>query len=317
MTNLPEAHEPHFPELIRANEATLPQPEQHYRNLLKQKGLSGQQRFAALYGLLHRLRREARFPEYVELVRKYDGEFSGEPYFDTFRVIAAKWSGDDPRSLREALEPASRAIEAFPDEPGVLHQYAELIVTLAEIDSGTSKKQLRVAGKSVNRAIALSRDKNANHFSTRARLMVLKGDYRSARADVATAISLEDPSAPDFLRRISRYEGIRSMIGIRRAYEDFVEERTKLLAELNSFRREQLQMLGLLAAVIALIVGGITLATRVDAVVAVRLILLSSGAVALIFGGLASLLARAPLGRVVVALSIGTALIGAGIWLVP
>lgn len=315
--SLPHADQPEFLKLIREYDATLAEPEKHYREILKGRKNPKPERFSALYGLLFRLRREGRLPEYVDVVRKYEGEFSGEPLFDTFRVTVSKWTADDIRSLREALGPATRALEEFPDEPGVLHAYAELIATLAEMDASGIKRDLRRAEKSVNRAIALSKDKNANHFSTRARLMIVKGDYRTARADVATAIALEDSSGTDFLRRMTRYEGIRSMIAIRRAYDEFVEHQQKLLAELNSFRREQLQMLGLLAAVIALIVGGVSIAANAEEGAAARLLLLSSGATALVFGGLASLLARAPWGRTVVALMLGAALVAAGIWLVP
>ncbi|MDH6180751.1 tetratricopeptide (TPR) repeat protein [Microbacteriaceae bacterium SG_E_30_P1] len=318
MTALPDPSAPQFLEKMREFDASLTKPEKHYRKLLKTKPrLPHAERFAALYGLLHRLRREARFPEFAELVRKYETEFSSEPLFDTFRVTKAKWTADDARSLKEALEPAMRALKAFPDEPGVLHSYAELVATLAEMDSGTSAAELERALKSVNRAISLSSRKNANHFSTRARIMLLKGDYRSARADVATAISLEDSSGADFLRRITRYEGIRSMIAIRRSYDEFASKQNRLLAELNSFRREQLQLLGLLAAIIALLVGGITLSTRLDPDDASRLVLLSAGAVAIVFAGLSSLLAHASWARVTLSMGVGAGLIATALWVLP
>src|SRR5215831_16471261 len=173
---LPSPQDPHFGQNIRHLDTILDQPERDFRSVLADQTASRVERFACLYGLLTRLRREYRFREYRELVRESEAEFGSEPRFEEFRVVLARWTGDDARGLRSAIEPSERVVALLPQDPGVLHQYSELIASLGEIDPMAVRSYMEKAFDRVSTAIDLAPNRNANYYSTRARLFNLKGD---------------------------------------------------------------------------------------------------------------------------------------------
>lgn len=176
------------------------------------------------------------------------------------------------------------------DDPGILHQYAELVASLAEIDEASGHEYLGKAIDRVNLAIDMSPSYNANYYATRARLNTLTGNLEQARADIRQAISREDAHSADYARRISRYESVRLLILMRGQQQTLETKQRTLLDDLDQFKAQQLSMLSLLAALIALLAVTASIATRVSAVDAIRLILVSGGVIVLAFAAVSSAL---------------------------
>lgn len=63
-----------FPDAVRRLDDRLADPEAVFRAALAVSGADRAYRFAALYGLLHRLRREERYDEYRRLVDRHETE---------------------------------------------------------------------------------------------------------------------------------------------------------------------------------------------------------------------------------------------------
>jgi hypothetical protein len=310
---LPSPQEPDFGQRIRRLDLILNRPEHDFRSVLVDPNASRSERFACLYGLLTRLRREYRFQEYRALVRESEAEFGTEPRFEEFRVVLARWTGDDARGLRSAIEPSERAVALLPQDPGVLHQYSELIASLGEIDPAAARSYMEKAVDRASTAIDLAPNRNANYYSTRARLFNLKGDLESARAEISHAIASEDTRSLDYARRISKYESIRLLIVARQQQLDIDSKQRTVLAELDQFKAQQLSMLGLLAALIALLAVTASIATRVSADQAIRLITASGGVIVLAFVAVTVALIGSPIRRVILTLVIGVALLLVGI----
>lgn len=110
LAGLPVPADPAFPQAVRAALEGISDPEPVLRQIVEDRAVRRQPRFAALYALLLRLRREERYGEYGTLVRRFEGEFGTEPFFHTFRAILARVRGD-LSSLRSAVEYSRQAVE--------------------------------------------------------------------------------------------------------------------------------------------------------------------------------------------------------------
>jgi len=311
LTRLPRRTEVDFGPRVRRLDATLVNAEAEYRATLLDPGATRDQRFACLYALLHRLRREYRYSEYQDLLRKYEAEFGNDPYFDTFRVVEARWTGEDARSVRAALERSERAVSQISTDPGVLHQYSELVATLGEARDGASTKYLPKAFERVDKAIEMAPGHQAIYFATRARLHLIADELEAAREDIEQAITNEDIRSPDYARRISRFEATRLRILLRQQQQTFESRQRAVMAELDNFKSQQLGLLSLLAALIALLAITASISTRIDPVDAIGLIMAAGGVVTIAFGGVAAALAGGRPLRVTVVLLVGTALLAA------
>ena len=312
-SRLPSPRDPDFGPRIRRLDAALANPEREFRAVLADGKASSNQRFAALYGVLHRLRREYRYREYSDLLREYEEEFGQEPYFETFRVVLARWTGDDARGIRRALEASERAVSLLPQDPGVLHQYSELVATLGELDEDSAKRYLDKAVDRVDKAIDMAPTWNAVYYATRARLHLLSRQLDSARSDIEHALSSENADAADYTRRISRYESIRLLIMMRQQQEQLDSKQRAVLVELDQFKAQQLALLSLLAALIALLAVTASIATRVNPTDAIRLILVAGGVTTIIFGAVAGVLIGTAMRRISLVLGTGIALILCGV----
>ncbi|MBT0774226.1 hypothetical protein KIH74_35105 [Kineosporia sp. J2-2] len=305
MVSLPTPGDPDFAMKMRQLDASLSDPVTELTAILEDASKPHEVRFAALYGVLHRFRREYRFVEYHALFKTYEREFSDEPYMETFRVVIARWSGDDPRSLIRALVSAQKAVNLLPRQAGVLHQYAEIVATLAESREDLAGPYVNRAMELVDEAINLSAATIPHFFATRATLFMALGNTESARRDIDRAIEEEPRRGADYARRISRYEATRLLILIRQRELDVDKRHSRLITELDQFKTQQLALLGLLAAVMALIVSSASISTRVDPSEAVRLLAASGGIVAIVFGGVTAALVGTSAGRTVLAVAIG------------
>jgi hypothetical protein len=324
LRSLPPAHDRLFASEIRALVDATPEPEQVFMSVLADRLLAYDIRFAALYAVLLRQRREERFTDYRTMVGVHEAEFGGEPYFLTFRAIAARAEGASLVGIREAVEYTREADRSLPDTVGILHQLAAFTADYFErlgesADEPSMLAEIAEAERCVTRAITLSHGRTGHYFETRARLFALRGDFVAARAAVARAIEVEDRSSRDYYRRLVRYESTRTRIDLLQQRARLKAAQVDFRAELAKFRLQQLELLGLLAAIVAFVASAANIANQVDGVFGLRIMTVMAGSVVLVFSTFA-LVSQSAARRVVPALVLGVLLILLGLispdWLV-
>ncbi|HEY6731550.1 MAG TPA: hypothetical protein VI039_11045 [Solirubrobacterales bacterium] len=265
-------------------------------------------RFLALYILLLVNWREFNYPRYRELVDLYAADFAEEihPYFLTFRSQYHSSHGDDLDEVERALEYACMAAERLPEGPAVLHLMAATTAKVSEAGGQLTDEQFAAADQAIRTAIRLDRDllarnrkptRFARYHATRARLLTLQGRHREARGELHKALELEDPRATS---RIAEYLEIRGQISlnesvgpVREELESLsrrIEEETESLRTLSTevadqIRLQSVQLLGLLAAVLAFLFTGAEIARNLDFDEATKLMAVVAGTILVVFSG--------------------------------
>lgn len=305
-----------FAEQIRRLHDDLKISEESASILLASENEPQEKRFAALYYLLFRLERNSEFNQYEQLCHKYRKEFGGYPYFNTFLATIARSKGGIA-SLQTALSYSETALQSLSDRPGVLHQYASIAADLLDLLEEPAQDTLVAAQLRVDQAIGASARQNGNFHATKARLLAHGGQFQEAVSQIQLALELENTSAPDSLRRIARFESIRSRIETMRNEARFYSKMTDAQRKLDSMRSEQLQLLGLLAAVVALVTATASTSAKIvsDAAV-IRFSLILFGAVIIVFASLFYVAQRdSSLRRLVVPVAAAALLISLGIFI--
>lgn len=254
----PSEHVSDFAEQIRRLEVSGQLDQQTAEATLNAPLRSRRDRFAALYYLLHRANRELRHHDYKALTQAYDKTFGKSAYYDTFRAIATAGDRSNSNMLARAIILADKACQRLDDRPGVLHLYATLVADLAELRNDASKDMLDLALSRVRTAIGRLAEPNPHFLATEARLCYANGDSTGALSAISDAIRLQDAAGPDALRRLSTYEAIRTKVTLgieRKGLENLVQQ---VRGELIEERGRSLQVLSLLAALIALLGLGTT-----------------------------------------------------------
>ncbi|GHJ16602.1 hypothetical protein [Micromonospora sp. AKA38] len=313
LTSVPPPADVAFPQVIREVVEAHPDPERVLRTIVDDRGLRSRVRFAALYALLLRLRREERHAEYGGIVRDYEGEFGIEPYFHTFRAIVARTRGD-LASLRSSVEYSRQAVDAMPDVPGVVHQLAAFWVEYLErLEETAPVNDLDQIERQVDRAITLTQGRVAHYYETKGRVLALRGEFEAARAAVGQAVELEQRTSRDYLRRLTQYQATRVRVDLMQERSRWARAHGRFRTELTEFKAQQLQLLGLLAAVVAFIATASNIASQSKGTDAIRLMLVASGATGIVFGTF-SLVNNSSIRRVAAAILLGGALVGAGMF---
>ncbi|MBL0888601.1 hypothetical protein [Myceligenerans indicum] len=280
---IPSWTSPTFAERIREN--TL--REHHFSELLatlRDTTNDHDVRFSCLYAVLQVLHREDRDVDYGRLVDQYEQEFGDNPYYHTFRatrLIGDRTSGAD---LVRALRHSERAVSALADRPGVWQQYAAIVADIGDVEPSRLTASLRVrALERVETAMSMSeRDSPHFHF-TRARLLQLEGNVDEALAEAQIAIHRQHVDLPGDDRRIARFEGLRSRLLVERQGAQLLSEIARARRDLEGARSDQVQLLGVLAAVIALITAAVTVATQLSVDEAIPLLIAATSSITLAF----------------------------------
>jgi tetratricopeptide (TPR) repeat protein len=314
LSAMPDPVDPAFPHAIRRALEEFDDPEPALRAIVEDHSVRHRPRFAALYSLLLRLRREERYGEYGALVREFESGFGAEPYYQTFRAMVA-WMKGDLASLRSAVEHSRQAVALMPDSVAVVHQLAAFWVEYLErLGSTASARDIDEVERHIDRAILLSHGELPHYFETKGRVLALRDEFEAARSAVARAIEYEPRTSRDYLRRLAQYQATRLRIDLLEERTRWAREQARFQGELAAFKAEQLQLLGLLASVVALVATAANIAGQVNGPAGIRLMMAASGAIAVVFGTF-SLVNNSRVPRVVAAIATGCALIGIGLFL--
>lgn len=275
---------------------------------------SDSDRFTALYAALQILNRQDRGDDYADLVREFESEFGGKPYFHSFRAVVAYGDGTSASSVREAIRHAQRALHALNDRPGVLHQYASFCASLATLNGEIAPEELRSAQEAVDKAMALSSLPNPNFNYTRARLLRAAGRIDDALVEIGTAIHRQDAASDGGVRRLTRFEAFRSTLLFERETRKILARLEDTKKDLDRARSEQVQLLGILAAVIALITSSVGVAANWEPIAGLSVFLGIAGGITIAFSALAWSLGGSRLIRLVPALIVGIGLAAWAVW---
>jgi tetratricopeptide (TPR) repeat protein len=272
-----------FPGAIRTVIDRTRNPERTFLRICEDPSRPTALRFAAFYAVLLRLRREERLTDYALMLRRYEPEFGGRPYFHTFRAVALRLEGS-PAALLQAIEHCRQAARLLPDVAGVQHQLAEMLAeSLEQAPERPAARTVDEAVELVDRAITVSLGRVAHYYETKARILCLRDDFAAARTLLSRAIELESRDGHDYLRRISQYQTTRVRIDVLEQRAEWFRTRDSFRREMSEFRTQQLEMLGLLAGVVAFVASTANIAGQTTGANGVRLITTMAGAVVVVF----------------------------------
>ncbi|MBE1877458.1 tetratricopeptide repeat protein [Myceligenerans pegani] len=241
-------------------------------------------RFSCLYAVLQLLHRQDRDVDYGRLVEEYEDEFGDNPYFHTFRATRLIGDRTSGANLARALRHSERAIKVLGDRAGVWHQYAAIAADLGEAEPARlTPAILERALVCVENAMSMSNRDNPNFHFTRARLLQSDGQIDDALSEVQIAIHRQRTDVPGDERRIARFEGLRTRLLVERQGHRLLHEIGQARRDLDGSRSDQVQLLGVLAAVIALITAAVTIATQLTVNEAIPLLIAATGSVTLAF----------------------------------
>jgi tetratricopeptide (TPR) repeat protein len=108
--------------------------------------------------------------------------------------------------VEQSLHRSRELVNEFPNNPGFLHLYADVVATAGELERETDKppRDVDSALEFIQEAIVLH--PYAKSHETKARLLALKGHFRDALTCVEAAIDQEDSSHSDYAIRIGNYQ---------------------------------------------------------------------------------------------------------------
>lgn len=175
--------------------------------------------FAAYYAAFTFYRRLGYVYKIHNLVAEFGQRFSvyrfnnivmSQHYSSLFEL-----EGHKPEDLRSAVSYAQAAMEAIPENTGVMQNFADLITKSFELGVNRNKKQLQQAVDRIAQALELN-PKYPKYHCTMGRLLAFKHRYDEAVVSIQKAISLENMETKDSFIRTVEYNKYIHEIRLRR-----------------------------------------------------------------------------------------------------
>lgn len=283
--------------------------EQQLRELTTQPDRETAVRYAAFFTLSTSLRRRGHFSALVDLVENHASDFQQFGTFHHMKAMALAGRGE-PHDLPLAIASCARARELLPQHPGVLHSYATL--RIAELEAQIPMSEILVTNEdkavaedidAILSQVLLERPRYAKFHASLARLESLRGNHRDAQKFLSRAMELEDPAAKDFNLRIVSYNQILSRIVMRESLSTVASETKNAMSEaraaqesvktfVDQMQTRYLELLGIFAAIIGIVLSGIQVITTMDFTAGARLMLVVTGSILVLFSAVTAVLQR-------------------------
>lgn len=324
LASLPPETDPRYGPSARTLLRDSAPTEAELTRLVDDTDAAAQVRFNAFYCLQARAWRRKDFAQHRTNTDQYQSVFGTHPMFYFMQAEYFATLSADPANLDAALIFATEAVARLRTVPGVLHLAAEVIAERqerstrqdagADSATGEAEDQLLLKGERyVREAIALSAGQYPRYHATLARLATLRGAYSTAHASIEQAIEREDSAGPEYALRIGDYQLVRSRIQFAQEAERLRGRQEESTRELSQMRTQILEIMGLLAAVIAFITAAANIAANQDATAAAGLLTVAGGVTLIVFWGFHTLLVDRWTARRLVALLLGVVLVVAGL----
>ncbi|EFC79148.1 hypothetical protein [Parafrankia sp. EUN1f] len=272
-----------------------------------------QVRFNAFYCLQARAWRRRDHRTHRANVDLYQSEFGTHPMFYFMQAEYYSSLDSEPANRHAALTFALEAVRRLSAIPGVLHLAASIIADHHEADADADPQLLLEGERLIRQAIALSHGTYPRYHATHARIATLRGAYGSARASIARAIEDEDSSGAEYALRIGDYQLIRARIQHAQQAEVLRVGQDEASSELRRIRAQILEIMGLLAAVIAFITTAANIAAGQPPGPAAGLLTTAGGMTLLVFWGFHVLVVDSGGRRRLLPLALGAILLGVGL----
>jgi hypothetical protein len=261
--------------------------------------------YAALYASHIYLRRMKEYSELRELMSTLGDSYRTRPTYPHLKSLSL---GFEPGEIESATHCAEDAKDKAPTHAGVLHNFALMTIQREESRPEPDPLRLKAAQDALDAAIARTHGNYARYHATYARLLMLQEQYARAEEEVDQAIDREEPTKADYAIRIGEYQAIKLDIKVRHSIMRLTSEQTSTVDKVQSLqqsmvselervhgeienrigqaRSEALQLLGLLAAVVAFIVSGSSIAAQLQSfAVSGRLFVTLAAGILVIYAG--------------------------------
>lgn len=296
LVSLPGEKDETFPFKARQITANIENPTVKYEKILDNHIFPEKTRFNALYCLLGYLWQISEFQLYRQAIDKYEDDFENHVMLLTFRSQYYSSKEKNIPNLRMALSYASKAKKEAPNLPNVLHLFTRVVIEICDIEDNKVEKELLIeAERCINKAIAIVDGKYARYFSTKADLLSKIGRYSEAKALIQKAIEIEPSGRDDYALRIGDYQLIRLKIEFLE-HSHLLELKQKESMEMfDEVRLRVIELLGLLAAVIAFLSTSIQIGQGFTYYEAARLMMVAGGIILIIFSSYSIIFFRSKL----------------------
>jgi tetratricopeptide (TPR) repeat protein len=266
-------------------------------------------RYSAFFTLSTLLRRRGHFSALLALVEDYESAFKQRGTLHHMKAMALTGRAE-PHDLALAITSCNVAREILPNHTGVLHSFAILKITEFEhripMSECISQDADILAAQEIDNILSkvlLERPKYAKFHSSLARLESLRGNHANAQKFLSRAMELEDPSSRDFNLRIVNYNQILSRIVMRESLATVASEtkqatqaahaaQESVQAFINQMQARYLELLGIFAAIIGIVLSGVQVSTSMNFADGARLMLMVTGAILIIFSAISAVLQR-------------------------
>lgn len=274
-----------YQDAIIAIQARLSNPRSELEAILRDSSADTRARFAAFFGILTALWRDRDFTKYARVFEEFEFQVGDHPLLPFLRAEYLMSRGTTRANLESALANARQAVEGAPRFPGILHLFAEVTAELEELRDEPNEDRIREAERHLERAITLTHGQRAKYYATYARLCALRRAYEEAQTHLHEAIAREASDGSHYMMRVADYQLLRTRIEFSRQNAVMTERQQASLASLDSLRGQVIELVGLLAAVVAFLVSGIQISTSFPPADAARLFVVIAGAILAVFAG--------------------------------
>lgn len=137
---------------------------------------------------------------------------------------------------------AYRDTKMLDDNPGYLQAFCNAFITIVEQCDEESKKNIidewyDIAETCINKAIELEPD-YAKFYSTKARIVGVKGKFSDAETLLNTAISKENSCRPDYAITIQNYQYYKLKLAVRKVEVKYIDRISNLENEIRQIKNQ-------------------------------------------------------------------------------
>ena len=273
-------------------------------------------RFAALYCLLVRARHLRNFNDFRDLVRQNAAQFSDQPAILAMAAEAESFFAYSTHDLKSVIEQCRNALRRF-DGVGLKLLAAEKLIEVAPSEPQEEQEKLLAEAQSYLDDALARYPGTPRYLAVKAQVLARRRRFADARGCIADAIAREDSTHSHYVIRLAKYEAINSEILLFEYSDQLAGRLQHAVHDFEQTRVSLIEIVGLLAAVLALIISGTQIALNVKVATGAGLLMVVGAVLQFSFIAYSMLLGReVRLARFLIAAGIALALLSGGMYFV-
>lgn len=303
-------------DLYRLSQSVRGTPDYSLDNLtalLDRRGVRPVWRFAAMYCLLVRARHLRNFDDFRDLVRKFKDEFANQPAMLAMVAESDSYFAFTPHEKKAVVAKCRSALKRF-DAVGLKLLTAEMLLDVSVAEPPERAELLLSEAESCVSDALAQYPKLPRYLAVMAQVLGRRGRFDEARAYITEAISLENSSHSQYSIRIARYEAVRSEIAFREFVWHLSSRLEEAVADFDDTRGSLIELVGLLAAMLALVIVGTQLSLNVPAAQGAGMLMVIGAVLLVSFVGYSLVVGKSPrAGRVAITIVMAVLLMAVGV----